>query len=178
MESIITDIRFGLRSLLKRPGATAIALVTLALGIGVNTAIFSAVDSILFRPMPFSDPDRLVSVWEQTPSLGIQQNQAAPANFFDLRNQNQSFEALGAYGPLDINLTGAGDPERLDGQLVSANVFSILGVAPAVGRTFLPNEDQPGHEHVVVLSDALWQRRFNRDPSIINRNLTLNGESF
>ncbi|HET6973119.1 MAG TPA: ABC transporter permease, partial [Pyrinomonadaceae bacterium] len=178
MQNLITDIRFGFRSLLKRPGATAIALVTLALGIGVNTAIFSAVDSILLRPLPFKDPERIVSVWEQTPSLGIQQNQAAPANFFDLRNQNQSFEALGAYGPLDINLTGAGDPERLDGQLVSANVFSILGVAPALGRTFLPNEDQIGQEHVVVLSDALWQRRFNRDPSIINRNIALNGETF
>lgn len=178
MHKLITDIRFGLRGLLKRPGATAIALVTLALGIGVNTAIFSAVDSILLRPLPLKDPERLVSVWEQTPALGIQQNQAAPANFFDLRNQNQSFEALGAYGPLDINLTGAGDPERLDGQLVTANVFSILGVAPALGRTFLANEDQPGQEHVVVLSDALWQRRFNRDPSIINRNITLNGESF
>jgi putative ABC transport system permease protein len=178
MESIFTDIRFGFRSLLKRPGATAIALVTLALGIGVNTAIFSAVDSILLRPLPLQDPERLVSVWEHTPALGIQQNQAAPANFFDLRNQNSVFEALGAYGPLDINLTGAGEPERLDGQLVSANVFAILGVAPALGRTFLPNEDQVGQEHVVVLSDALWQRRFNRDPSIINRNLTLNGESF
>jgi putative ABC transport system permease protein len=178
MHNLITDIRYGFRSLLKRPGATAIALVTLALGIGVNTAIFSAVDSILLRPLPFNNPERIVSVWEQSPSLGIQQNQAAPANFFDLRNQNQSFEALGAYGPLDINLTGAGDPERLDGQLVTANVFSILGVAPALGRTFLPNEDQPGQEHVVVLSDALWARRFNRDPAIINRNIALNGESF
>src|SRR3954447_14320757 len=95
MQNLITDIRFGWRSLLKRPGATMIALVTLALGIGVNTAIFSAVDSILLRPLPFKDPDRVVSVWEQTPSLGIQQNQAAPANFFDLRNQSQAFEALG-----------------------------------------------------------------------------------
>ena len=178
MESIFTDIRFGFRSLLKRPGATAIALLMLALGIGVNTAIFSAVDSIVLRPLPLRDPERLVSVWEHTPALGIQQNQAAPANFFDLRNQNQVFEALGAHGPLDINLTGDGEPERLDGQLVSANVFSILGVAPALGRTFLPNEDQVGQEHVVVLSDALWQRRFNRDPSIINRNITLNGELF
>ncbi len=175
---MINDIRYGIRSLLKRPASTMVALITLALGIGVNTAIFSAVDSILLRPLPFKDPERIVSVWEQTPSLGIQQNQAAPANFFDLRNQNQVFEALGAYGPLDINLTGAGDPERLDGQVISANVFSILGVAPALGRTFLPNEDQPGQEHVVVLSDALWQRRFNRDPSIINRNIALNGESF
>src|SRR5215213_8618118 len=178
MGAIYTDIRFGLRSLLKRPAATAIALVTLALGIGVNTAIFSAVDSILLRPLPFKDPERIVSVWEQTLRLGIHQNEAAPANFFDIRNQNQRFEALGAYGPLDINLTGSGDPERLDGQLVTANVFSILGVAPALGRTFLPTEDQPGQEHVVVLSDALWQRRFNRDPSILNRSVTLNGDAF
>jgi len=178
MDQIFADIRYGLRGLMKRPAATAIALLTLALGIGVNTAIFSAVDSILLRPLPLKDPERLVSVWEKTLRLGIQQNEAAPANFFDLRNQNQSFEALGAFGPLDINLTGTGDPERLDGQLVTANVFSILGVAPALGRTFLPNEDQLGQEHVVVLSDALWQRRFNRDPSILNRNLTLNGESF
>ena len=178
MNSIFADLRYGMRSLWKRPGATVIALVTLALGIGVNTAIFSAVDSVLLRPLPLRDPERLVSVWEQTLAQGIQQNQAAPANFFDIRNQNHSFEALGAYGPLDINLTGSGDPERLDGQLVSANVFSILGVAPALGRTFLPNEDQLGQEHVVVLSYAIWQRRFNRDPSIINRSITLNGESF
>jgi putative ABC transport system permease protein len=178
MDQLINDIRYGVRSLLKRPAATAIALLTLALGIGVNTAIFSAVDSILLRPLPLKDPERLVSVWEQTPALGIRQNQAAPANFFDLRSQNNSFEALGAYGPLDINLTGGGEPERLDGQLVSANVFSILGVAPAIGRTFLPNEDQVGQENVVVLSDALWQRRFNRDPSILNRTIALNGESF
>lgn len=178
MNSIFTNIRYGFRSLLKRPGATAIALVTLALGIGVNTAIFSAVDSILLRPLPLKDPDRLVSVWEHTLSMGIRQNEAAPANFFDLRKQNSVFDELGAFGPLDINLTGDGEPDRLDGQLVSANVFSILGVAPALGRTFAPNEDQPGQEHVVVLSDALWKRRFNSDPSIVNRNITLNGESF
>lgn len=178
MNSIFTDIRYGLRGLLKRPGATAIALLTLALGIGVNTAIFSAVDSILLRPLPLKDPDRLVSVWEHTLSMGIRQNEAAPANFFDIRKQNGVFEELGAFGPLDINLTGDGEPDRLDGQLVSANVFSILGVAPALGRTFLPNEDQPGQEHVVVLSDALWKRRFNSDPSIVNRNIKLNGETF
>src|SRR4051794_35381753 len=108
MNSIFADMRFGLRSLVKRPGATVIALLTLALGIGVNTAIFSAVDSILLRPLPFRDSERIVSVWEKTPALGIQQNEAAPANFFDLRNQSRSFEALGAFGPLDINLTGAG----------------------------------------------------------------------
>src|SRR5690349_17874943 len=178
MDQLLTDIRYGVRSLLKRPAFTAIALLTLALGIGVNSAIFSAVDSILLRPLPLKDPERLVSVWEQTPRDGIQQNEAAPANFFDLQNQNQSFEQIGAFGPDDVNLTGDGEPERLDGQVVTANVFSILGVAPALGRTFAPTEDQLGQEHVVVLSDALWRRRFNGDPSIINRAITLNGESF
>ena len=178
MDQLITDIRYGLRGLAKRPAFTAIALLTLALGIGVNSAIFSAVDSILLRPLPLNDPERLVSVWEQTPRDGIRQNQAAPANFFDLRNQNQVFEQIGAYGPDDVNLTGDGEPERLDGQVVTANVFSILGVPASLGRTFSPGEDEPGQEHVVVLSDKLWQRRFNRDPSIINRPITLNGESF
>ena len=178
METIFTDVRYGFRSLLKRPGATLIALVTLALGIGVNTAIFSAVDSVLLRPLPFKEPEQLVSIWEQTLQIGIVRNQVAPANFFDLRTQNQTFEAIGAYGPEDFNLTGHGEPERISGQLVSANVFSILGVQPALGRTFLPNEDQPGQHRVVVLSHALWQRLFNQDPSLVNRNITLNGETF
>ena len=178
MNSILRDIRFGARNLLKRPGATMVALVTLALGIGVNTAIFSAVDSILLRPLPFKDPERVVSIWEQGLGQGIRQNEMAPANFFDLRNQTTGFEGIGAHGPQDINLTGAGEPERLNGELVTANVLSILGVEPALGRTFLTNEDQPGQHRVVVLSDALWQRRFNRDTSIVNRNIILNGESF
>ena len=172
------DIRYGIRSLLKHPGATAVALVTLALGIGVNTAIFSAVDSVLLRPLPLKDSERLVSIWEHTLRAGVRQNEVAPANFFDLRNQNQVFEDVGAFGPDDINMTGEGEPEHLDGQLVTANVFSILGVKPALGRTFLANEDQEGQDRVVVLSDALWQRRFNRDPSIVNRSITLNGETF
>lgn len=175
---IMNDLKYGLRTLLKRPGATLVALVTLALGIGVNTAIFSAVDSVLLRPLPFKDPDRLVSIWEQGLRQGINQNEVAPANFFDLRTQGQSFEAIGAFGPQDINLTGTGEPERLNGHLVTANVFSILGVDAAAGRIFLPNEDQPGQHRVVVLSDALWQRRFNRDPKIVNQSITLNGEPF
>ena len=178
IDSLLKDIRYGARSLWKRPASTVVALVTLALGIGVNSAIFSAVDSILLRPLPLKDPERLVSIWEQGLAQGINQNEVAPANFFDLRTQTQSFEGIGAHGPQDLNLTGDGEPERLNGELVSANVLSLLGVEPALGRTFLSNEDQTGQEHVVVISDALWQRRFNRDPSIVNRNITLNGESF
>ena len=175
---MLKDIRYGIRSLLKRPGLTAVALLTLGLGIGVNTAIFSAVDSVLLRPLPLKDSSRLVAVWEHTPALGIAQNQMAPANFFDLRNHNQVFEDVGAFSDLSLNLTGEGEPERLEGQLVTANVPALLGVQPALGRTFAADEDQIGHEHVVLLSDALWQRRFNRDPGIINRNITLNSETF
>ena len=178
MNSILRDIRFGARNLLKRPGSTLVALLTLALGIGVNAAIFSVVDSILLRPLPFKDSERVVSIWEQGLGQGVSQNEVAPANFFDLRSQTNSFEGIGAHGPQDVNLTGDGEPERLNGELVTSNVLSILGVDPALGRTFLANEDQLGQHRVVVLSDALWQRRFNRDPSIVNRNIILNGESF
>ena len=175
---MIKDVRYGIRNLLKRPGVTAVALITLALGIGVNTAIFSAVDSVMLRPLPLKDPERLVAIWEHTPTLGIVQNQMAPANFFDLRNQNQAFEGVGAFSEFSMNLTSEGEPESLDGQLVTANVFSLLGVQPALGRTFAPEEDQLGREHVALLSNALWQRRFNRDPGIINRNITINSESY
>ncbi len=178
MDAVIKDVRFAFRGLLKRPGLTAVALITLGLGIGVNTAIFSAVDSVLLRPLPLKDPEQLVAVWEHTPSLGIVQNQMAPANYFDLRNHNQVFTDVGAFTDLSMNLTGAGEPERLDGQMMTASVFSLLGVQPAVGRTFAADEDQIGKEHVVVLSDALWRRRFNRDSAIINRQITINSESF
>ena len=175
---MLADLRYALRILTKRPGFVLVAVLTIALGIGVNTAIFSAVDSVLLRPLPFKDPESLMAVWEHTPVLGIEQNQFAPANYFDLRKQNQTFADVGAFGPLSINLTGAGEPEQLEGQLVTANVLPLLGISPALGRTFANDEDQSGHEHVVVLSDALWRRRFNRDPGIVNRSVTLNGESF
>jgi putative ABC transport system permease protein len=178
MSTLIQDLRYGLRNLMKRPGATAIALITLALGIGVNTAIFSAVDSVLLRPLPFKDSETLVALWEHSPNMGIARNEMAPANVFDLRQQNQVFEDVGAFGELSINLTGEGEPERLEGQLVTASVFRVLGVQPALGRIFSPEEDQVGQHRVALLSDALWRRRFNADRGIINRNLTLNGESF
>src|ERR1043165_4696325 len=146
---MIKEIQFALRSLLKRRAFTVIALLTLALGIGVNSAIFRAVDSILLRPLPLKDPERLVSIWERGLKQGINQNEVAPANFFDLRTQSQAFEGIGAHGPQDMNLTGGdAEPERLNGELVSANVFSILGVEPALGRTFLQHEDQFGQHHV------------------------------
>jgi predicted permease len=175
---MMKDIRYSIRVLLKNPSFTVTALLTLALGIGVNTAIFSVVDSVLLRSLPMKDGDRVVSVWEHNLRAGVDRNEMAPANYFDLRNQNQVFEGVGAFGDMSMNLTGAGDPEQLDARIVTANVFPLLGVKPALGRTFSPEEDQPGLDRVVVLSDALWRRRFNADPAIVNRNITLNAESY
>ena len=172
------DIRYSIRVLLRNRAFTVTALLTLALGIGFNTAIFSVVDSVLLRPLPLKDPDRVVSVWEHSLRAGVDRNEMAPANFFDLRNQSQVFEGVGAFGELSLNLTGVGEPERLDGRLVTANVFALLGVEPALGRTFAPEEDQVGQHRVVVLSDALWRRRFNSDRSIVGRSITLNAESY
>ena len=172
------DIRYSIRVLLRNRAFTVTALLTLALGIGFNTAIFSVVDSVLLRPLPLKDPDRVVSVWEHSLRAGVDRNEMAPANFFDLRNQSQVFEGVGAFGELSLNLTGVGEPERLDGRLVTAKVFALLGVEPALGRTFAPEEDQVGQHRVVVLSDALWRRRFNSDRSIVGRSITLNAESY
>ncbi len=172
------DVRYSIRVLLKNPAFTVTALLTLALGIGVNTAIFSIVDSVLLRPLPMNDPDRVVSVWEHSLRAGVDRNEMAPANYFDLRNQNQVFEGVGAFGDASMNLIGVGEPEQLDARLVTANVFALLGVKPALGRTFSPDEDQPGRHRVVVLSDALWRRRFNADPAIVDRDITLNAESY
>jgi len=172
METILKDIRFGIRSLRKRPASTAIALITLALGISLNTAVFSVFNSVLLRPLPLREPDRLVSVWERGLSFGVQQNELAPANFIDLRAQSRVFESVGAYGDRSFNLSGQGEPERLEGVTVSANVLSFLGIAPALGRTFVSSEDEPGNHHSVVLSNSLWQRRFNSDPAIVGRSIT------
>ena len=172
------DIRYSIRVLLRNRAFTVTALLTLALGIGFNTAIFSVVDSVLLRPLPLKDPDRVVSIWEHSLRAGVDRNEMAPANFVDLRNQNQVFEGVGAFGEMSLNLTGVGEPERLDGRLVTANVFALLGVDPALGRTFAPEEDQVGQHRVVVLSDALWRRRFNSDRSIVGSSITLNAELY
>src|SRR5688572_16489136 len=130
----MNDLRYSIRVLIKNPAFTAMAVLSLALGIGVNTAIFSVVDSVLLRPLPMNDPDRVVSVWEHNLHAGVDRNEMAPANYFDLRNQNQMFEGAGAFGEQSLNLTGEGEPERLDGRLVTANVFALLGVKPALDR--------------------------------------------
>ena len=177
LSDLSQDLRYGLRMLLKNPGFTIVAIIALALGIGANTAIFSVVNTVLLRPLPYKDPDRLVMVWEDNSKQGFPRDTPAAANYIDWRNQNHVFEGMAAMVEISFNLTGAGDPERIDGQRVSANLFSLLGVEPQSGRAFLPEEDRPGANHVVIMSHGLWQRRFGADPAIIGKPINLNGES-
>src|ERR1041384_1958319 len=176
METLMKDIRYGVRGLLKRPGFTAIALITLALGIGANTAIFSVVNAVLLRPLPFRDPDKLVIVWEDATFAGLPLNTPAPANYVDWKNQNQSFADMAASRETSFNLTGDGEPERVSTYAVTANFFPLLGVQPLLGRTFTPEEDRPGGNKAVVLSYGLWQSRYGGDRNILNREILLDGE--
>jgi len=178
MGSLLRDLRYGARMLLKKPGFTAIAVITLALGIGANTAIFSVVNVVLLRPLQYSDPDRLAQVWQSFPQLGANQVTISAPEFLDYRDQNHVFERTAAFRPQGFTLTSGGEPEPVFGVRVSADLFSLLGVAPALGRAFLPDEDRPGSPRVVVLSQGAWQRRFGADAAVIGKSLTLDGESF
>src|SRR4051812_36789086 len=171
------DVRYGLRMLAKNPAFTAIAVLALALGIGANTAIFSVVNGILLRPLPYKNPDQLVVIWENATHLGFPKNTPSPANFLDWQRQSTVFTGMGAFAERTFNLTGVGEPERLDGRRVSANLFDLLGVKPILGRTFVPDEDKPGTK-VALLNESLWKRRFGSDPGVIGRSLALNGESY
>ena len=174
----LLDIRYAFRMLLKRPGFTVIVVLTLALGIGANTTIFSAIDAVLLNPLPYKDPERLMVVWETNRQLGPElgdQNEAAIGNFLDWRARNQSFDQLGSLFYTDMILTGIGEPERIKSCVVTTNLFQLLGVQPMLGRSFLPEEEVPGNPHSVILSHELWQRRFGSDRSLINQSLTLNG---
>ena len=172
------DLRYGLRTLVKNPGFTSVAVIALALGIGANSAIFSVVNAVLLRPLPYKNPDQLVMVWEDDTKGGYPRDTPAVGNYIDWRTQNQVFEGMAAMADQSFNLTGVGDPERIDGKRVSASLFPLLGVEPELGRTFSPEEDQPGSNRVVVLSHGLWQRRFGSDKKVTGRPITLNGESY
>ena len=172
------NIRYALRLLRKSPGFTAIAVVTLALGIGANTAVFSVVDAVMLRPLPYADPARLVSLWETNDERPGSRNNVAPANLVDYVRANRSFDGLAGFESSSKSLTKVGAPEQLLGEAITLNLFSVLGVSPAIGRPFLPEDDHPGREHVVILSDALWRGRFAADSAILGRSITLNGERY
>ena len=175
MDSLLRDLRFSARSLLKRPTLTIIAIITLAIGIGANSAIFSVVNALLIKPLPFPELERIVAIWETQPSRGVVRNEASMANFLDWRAQNQTFDQMGLYRWWSTNLTGLETPERVQGFLVTGNFLDVLGVKPALGRGFAPDEDQPGKDAVAILTHGLWQRRFGGDPGIVNKTINLNG---
>jgi putative ABC transport system permease protein len=170
-------MRYGARMLLKKPGFTLIAVMTLALGIGANAAIFSVVNAVLLRPLPFKDPERLMWIREtklpQFPEFSV-----SPGNFLDWRKQNTVFERLVAINNVAFNLVGVGDPEQVRGMKVTDGFFAMLSAQPELGRVFLPEEDQPGRDNVVIMSHGLWQRRFGGDPKILNQAITLGSQSY
>jgi putative ABC transport system permease protein len=177
MGTLLQDLRYGVRMLLKNPGFALVAVIALALGIGANAAIFSVVNAVLLRSLPFDDPDRLIVLRENKPPQ-FPEFSVAPGNFLDWQKQNTVFEKLAAIRGSSYNLVDTGEPERLRGARVSAGLFEMLGVKPASGRTFAAEEDQPGHDAVVILSHSLWQRRFGADPNILGRTLTLNASTY
>ena len=176
MEGLLKDIRYGVRSLLKHPGFTAIVVITLALGIGASSAIFSVVNTVLLRPLPYRQADRLVAIQELT--ADGKRVQVTPANFLDWRAQNTVFEQLAAILTRPANLALADTAERVDFAMTSANFFSVFGVEPQQGRLFIPADEQAGHAPVVVISHGLWQRRFGGDASLVGKPITLDGASY
>ncbi|HEX3187372.1 MAG TPA: ABC transporter permease [Pyrinomonadaceae bacterium] len=178
MQNLLQDIRFGLRMLTKSPSISIVATIALALGIGANTAIFSVVNAVLLRPLPFPNPDSLVSLFETDQQRGYKSGSHSYPNFFDVREQNTVFERVASYYSSDFILTGSGEPSRLQGAVVTADLFPLLGIAPLHGRTFVADEDKPGSTRVVILSQQLFQRRFNSDLNLLNQPITLNGTPF
>ncbi|CAN5450535.1 ABC transporter permease [soil metagenome] len=176
MNTLWQDIRFAVRMLVKNWSVSAIIVVVLALGIGANTAIFSVVNAALLRPLPYADPDRLVRLTEDSPN--VPQMSISYPNLQDWREQNKVFSGLAGMQFRSLNLTGKDQPERLEGRAVSAELFDVLGVKPALGSSFAPEEDRPGANPVCIISNGLWQRRFGSDPSLLSKQITLSGASY
>ncbi len=174
MESLLSDVRYAVRNLIKRPGFTAIAVITLALGVGANSAIFSTINALLIKPLPIPEQDRVIAIWDKAPSRGIEHNEVAMANYLDWRTQNKSFEHLALERWWSTNITGGDTPERIQGFLVTANFLDVIGVKPIKGRNFSEEENQPGKDAVAIITFSLWQRRFGSDANIINKTITTN----
>jgi putative ABC transport system permease protein len=181
MQTLWQDFRYSLRMLAKNPGFSAIAILTLALGVGANTAIFSVVNAVLLRPLPFEEPDRLVQIWHTPPQAsfpGIPTFTVSPANFLDWRSRSHAFEGMSAYGFGRYTLTGTGHPEAVRMVAATSGFFSILRAKPLLGRTFLEEEDSPGRDHEVILSYNLWRSRFGADRNVVGKNIALNEQAF
>ena len=176
MPTLLQDLRYAIRMLIKSPGFAAVAVITLALGISANTALFTIVNGVLLNPLPYPHSDELVAVYATT--AGVNRGPATYLNFLDWQRQTQTFSSMAIYRGQDYNVTGSGEAERLSGYMISADFFSTLGVKPTIGRTFRPDDDQPGAAPVVVLSGGLWNRKFGASPGVLGKSLTLNGTSY
>src|SRR5262249_2633348 len=180
LETLFQDLRFGARMLLKKPGYTLIAVITLALGIGANTTLFSVIDAVILRPLPLNESDRIALLFQENRRnhwYHLSRSTVSPLNYLDWKNQSQHFEHLAAYRTRTVNLTGADEPERVSVATVSADFFKVLKVDPILGRAFLPEEDKPGGPRVVVLSYGFWRQRYGADPNILGKTLTLDDYS-
>ena len=175
LERLVQDLRYGFRWLRRSPGFSVVAILTLGLGIGANTAIFSVVDAVLLRPLPFAEPERLVRLWESLPRSGYSRNVVNPRNYLDWRERSRSFEQMAALHDLTMNLVGVGEPVALPGMRATPELFAVLRVSPFLGRGFLPEDAVPGGEQSVILSHGLWQGRFGGDRSLVGRKITVNG---
>src|SRR5579863_6318119 len=173
MSQIGQDLRYGLRQLRRSPGFAVVAVLTLALGIGANTAIFSVVNAVLLEPLPYPESNRLVTLFHNKPNF-VKGSISYP-NFLDWQRDNRSFEAMAAYRYGDAKLTGAGEPENLKGRMISAGFFEILGIKPVLGRTFTTDEDRLGSNPTVLISEGLWKRKFASNPHIVGQVIVLDG---
>jgi predicted permease len=178
MGQFVQDLRYAIRTLLKKPSFCAIAVLTLALGIGANTAIFSVINAVVLKPLPYAQPESIVQIWEYDRRQGPEEGSVSPHNFADWRNQTTQFEQMAAYRYTNFTLTDGNQPESLRGSAASSSLLSVLGAKPALGRDFLPEEDTPGKNRVVILSDGFWHRRFAGNPEILDQTVQLNGESY
>jgi putative ABC transport system permease protein len=178
MFSILQDVRFGLRMLGKHRLATLVSILALALGIGVNTAMFSVAEAFLLHPAPFENADRVVAVVDSRPQQNIDMNAIAPATYFDWRKEARSFDQMAAYAWDEINLTGEGQPQKVQAFQISSNLFAMLGVQPQLGRSFAGDEEEPGKNQEIILGHALWEQRYASDPRIIGKNVKVDGKSY
>jgi putative ABC transport system permease protein len=176
MRTLLQDLRYGARTLWKNPGTTFVIILALALGVGANTAIFSVVNAVLLRPLPFENPDQLMVVWETNPARSVQAGTPSPPDYREWRSRTQAFEQMAAFFEEDYNLSGSGEPERLTGAVVSTNFFATLRVKAEAGRTFLPDEEQFGAHRVAVLSHGLWLRRFGASQQLIGQTINLDNQ--
>jgi putative ABC transport system permease protein len=178
MKTFWDDLRYGWRMLRRNPGFAAVAILTLAVGIGANAAIYSVINVVLLRPLPFSDSNRIVLIWETDANRNVQRGIASPAEFLDWREQNHVFQELAAWRTWFYSLTGSGEPEQVWGVHASGNFFRLLEVKPILGRDFLPEEEQLGHEQVVIISYAVWQRHYGGDPGIIGKSVSIDDKLY